>query len=228
MKRLAATFRVDVRVQYRNGFYAAAILVMIASITMLRWLPRDVALLLLPVVILENVLVNTFYFVSGLRLLERVEGTFAAQSVTPLRIDEYLGSKVATLTLLSLAESLLIAVAVAGLQPGLLATALGIMLAGALFCLAGVAVVVRYDSINTFLLPSVLYTFAFSLPLLGHFGVGSQAWYRLHPIQGALELMSNDAPSTAGGLLYAIVYPLAWTVPAYAWARSALLGTRAE
>lgn len=226
MKRLAATLRVDMRVQYRNGFYAAAIVVMIASIAMLRWLPRDAALLLLPAVILENVLVNTFYFVSGLRLLERVEGTFAAQRVTPLRIGEYLGSKVATLALLSLAESLLIATAVVGLHPGLLATALGIALAAALFCLAGLAAVVRYDSINTFLLPSVLYTFALSLPLLGHFGVGSEAWYRLHPIQGALELMGDEPPATGGGLLYAIAYPLAWTVPAYLWARSALLGAQ--
>ncbi|HVR30624.1 MAG TPA: ABC transporter permease, partial [Thermoanaerobaculia bacterium] len=156
MRRLAATIRTEVRVQWRNGFYAATALVVIFSIALLRWLPRDTATLLLPVVILQNVLMNTFYFVSGLVLLERVEGTFAAQCVTPLRTGEYLGAKLVTLTALSLVESGLIAVAVFGVARWLIAMACGIALAAALFCLAGVALVVRYDSINEFLLPSVL------------------------------------------------------------------------
>lgn len=116
MSRLAATIRTDVQVQFRNGFYFATALVVIFSILFLRWLPPEGAMLVLPVVVLGNVLVNTFYFVSGLLLLERIEGTFVAQSVTPLRDDEVLASKVGTLTVLSLVESLLIAVAVFGID----------------------------------------------------------------------------------------------------------------
>jgi fluoroquinolone transport system permease protein len=184
MKRLAAAIKTDVRVQLRNGFYMATVLVAVSSIVLLRWLPGEVAMQVLPVLILENVLVNTFYFVSGLLLLERVEGTFVAQSVTPLRDDEYLASKLATLTLLSLAESLFIAVAVFGIGVWLIAMVLGIALAAVLFCLVGVALVVRYDSINEFLMPSVLYTLLLTLPILGIFGVGSATWYLPHPIQG--------------------------------------------
>ena len=114
MTRLAATLAADVRVQFRNGFYLATAFVVTCSVVGLRWLPTDVAALLLPVVVLENIVVNTFYFVSALLLLERGEGTLAAQSVTPLRADEYLASKVLTLTALSLVESLLIAAAVTG------------------------------------------------------------------------------------------------------------------
>jgi fluoroquinolone transport system permease protein len=226
MRRLAATIRTDVRLQFRNGFYAATVLVVIFSIVLLRWLPRETATLLLPVVILENVLMNTFYFVSGLVLLERVEGTFVAQSVTPLRTAEYLGSKLATLTGLSLVESGLIAVAVFGVARWLIAMALGVVLAAALFCLVGVALVVRYDSINEFLLPSVPYTFLLSLPLLGIFGIGADAWYLPHPIQGPLELMRIDALYSGGRLAYAIGYPLVWIVPVYLWSRRALESAR--
>ena len=226
MSRLAATFKTDARVQFRNGFYFATAFVVVFSILLLRWLPAEAAMLILPVVILENVLVNTFYFVSGLLLLERVEGTFVAQSVTPLRDDEYLASKLGTLTALSLVESLLIAVAVFGIGAWLIAMAVGIALAAVLFCLAGVALVVRYDSINAFLMPSVLYTSLLSLPILGVFGFGPPHWYLLHPIEGPLSLMQVDVPQTAGRLAYAIGYPLLWVVPVYLWSRRALRRAR--
>jgi fluoroquinolone transport system permease protein len=226
--RLAATLGVDMRVQFRNGFYAATALVVAASIALLRWLPADTAALLLPVVILENVLINTFYFVSGLLLLERDEGTLAAQNVTPLRGGEYLASKVVTLTALSLAESLLITIAVAGFDGRLVLIAVGVALAAALFCLAGVALVVRYESINEFIMPSVLYAFVLSLPVVGYFGVGARAWYLAHPVQGALDLMRLQAPASPGGLAYAIGYPLLWMVPFYLWSRRAMRRVRAR
>ena len=117
------------------GFSAATAFVVVCSIALLHWLPADVAALFLPVVLLENILINTFYFVSALLLLERGEGTFAAQSVTPLRADEYLASKLVTLTALSLVESLAIATALTGLNWRLIVMSLGIALAAALFCL---------------------------------------------------------------------------------------------
>jgi fluoroquinolone transport system permease protein len=227
MSRLAATLRADVRVQLRNGFYHATAFVVVTSILLLRWMPADATRFLLPVVILGNVLMNTFYFVSGLLLLEREEGTFAAQSVTPLRDHEYLAAKLVTLGALSLAEGLLLALAVLGFEARLLGIAVGIALASVLFCLAGVALVVRYGSINEFLLPSVLYTGLLTLPLLGAFGLGSPEWYLPHPLQGPLSLMGIGGGQTAGRLAYAIGYPLLWVVPAAAWSRRALGRARA-
>ena len=224
--RLAATLRTDVRVQVRNGFYLATAFVVTGSILVLRWLPPEAAALLLPVVLLENVVVNTFYFVSALLLLERGEGTFAAQSVTPLRVGEYLASKVVTLTALSLVEGLLIAFAVGGLDGRLARTALGIALAAVLFCLSGIALIVRYEAINEFIMPSVVYTLLLSLPLLGYFGIGVRAYYLLHPIQGPLELLQARAAPTPGALAYAVGYPALWIVPAYLWSRRALRATR--
>ena len=228
MTRLAATLRTDVRVQFRNGFYLATAFVVACSIVLLRRLPPDVAELLLPVVVLENIVVNTFYFVSALLLLESGEGTFPAQSVSPLRPDEYLASKVLTLTALSIVENLLIATAVAGLDGRLVLMSLGIALAAVLFCLSGVALIVHYESINEFIMPSVLYTAVLSLPLLGYFGVGERGWYLLHPIQGSLELMQMQTPYMPARLAYAIGYPLLWLVPISLWSRRALRRLRSR
>ena len=228
MRRLAATVDVDVRVQLRNGLYLATAFVVICSIFFLRWLPDPVAELLLPVMLLENVLINTFYFVSALLLFERLEGTFTAQGVTPLRTDEYLMSKVLTLTALSVVESLLIATAVAGFEIRVVWMILGVILAATLFCLSGVALVARYGSINEFILPSVLYSALLSLPILGFLGVGARGWYLPHPIQGPLDLIQTRSPLAPAGLAYAAGYPLLWIAPAFLLARTALRRLRSR
>ncbi len=223
MRRLAATLRCDLRLQFRNGFYYASALLVVASVILLRWLPEAAVAWLLPVVIFQNVLMNTFYFVAGLILLEKGEGTLEAQVVTPLRAGEYLASKVITLGTLSLVESLLISTVAQGVGPGLVPLALGITLASVLLCLFGVAIVTSYRSINEFLMPSVVYTALLALPLVGYFGIGPQFLYDWHPVQGALELMGARVEPLGGGrLVYAIVFPLLWLGPVYLWSRRAL------
>lgn len=226
MKRLVATLATDIRLQFRNGLYFAAAIIVVASTLLLRWLPAEMTTLILPVVILENVLVNTFYFVSGLVLWERGEGTLAAQSVTPLRHDEYLASKLITLTALSLGENLIIAASVVGLESRLILAAAGIVLSAVLFCLAGVTLVVRYASINEFLMPSVVYTFVLTLPVLGVLGVGASQAYVPHPVHGALVLLQGSESMTPAWWLYALGYPMLWVLPAYFWSRRVLTRTR--
>ena len=95
MTRLVATLRCDVRLQLRNGFYWAVafllttLLVVISQLPPLDWVP------VLPPLVLGNLVTATFFFMAGLVLLEKGEGTLEAQIVTPLSSDEYLLSKVA-------------------------------------------------------------------------------------------------------------------------------------
>ncbi len=221
--RLTATVQCDVRLQLRNGFYYATALVIIFSVVILQVLPREFAEALLPVIILENVVTNSFYFVAGLILLEHGEGTLAAQTITPLRRGEYLASKVLTLAGISLAESLIVAVSVLGLDPGLALLALGVALSSVLLTLFGVGFVVRYRSINEFLMPSVPITFALSLPIMGWYGLGPAWLYQWHPLQGPMDLMGAWVrPLSTGRLVFSIVWPALCVIPVYWWSRRAL------
>jgi fluoroquinolone transport system permease protein len=223
MSRLIATSLCDVRIQLRNGFYYASALVVVSMIVLLNWLPDEWVAWLLPVIIIENMLVNMFYFVGGLILLEKGERTLEAQTVTPLRLGEYLAAKLTTLGALCVVESLLIVIIALGVSPGLVPLTIGIVLTSVLLCLAGVIVAVRYDSINEYLMPSVVYTAIFTLPLLGYFGIGPQWIYFLHPMQGPIELMrAMSEPVAWWRIIYAIVYPTLWVIPMYLWSRHAL------
>jgi len=219
--RIQATLWCDVRLQARNGFYYASAVMAVITIIVLRLLPVQDLSWLLPVMIVNNLIVNGFFFMSGLVLLEKAEGTIEAQIVTPLRGSEYLAAKVGTLALLSLVENLAIGVAVAGFafRPDLLAA--GIVLGTALYALAGFVVVARYDALNTFLLPAVGYMLLLGLPLLTWFGIGQGTFVEtallLHPLQPVLALLGAAVePATPATIAYGLVAGTAW-VALFAW-----------
>lgn len=198
LKRIVSSFRWEVALQFRNGFYYAVGFIMAFWVLVYTQLPQLDLRTVLPGLLLGNLLVTTFYFMAGLVMLERGEGSLDARVVTPLRSSEYLLVKVLALSLLVLAENVLIAGMFSGFHFALLPLVLGLLLAGAIFCLVGFIAVVRYDSINSFLLPSMPYTMLLMLPMLDFFGVIQSPLFYLHPVQAALILMEGGfQPLTA-------------------------------
>lgn len=191
MSRLRATLRADVTLQLRNGFYAATAVVGAFWAAILLQAPAFDWRWLLPPMVVGNLLLNTFYFMGALVLLEKSEGTIAALAVTPLRSGEYLAAKVATLAALALAETLLIVALATGGRFNLPLLLLGAGLAAAIYCLAGFVAVARYDSINTFLLPSGLYAGLLWLPLLAYMAQWRHWLLYLHPLMGPLVLVAG-------------------------------------
>lgn len=222
MSRLLATMRCDLRLQVRNGFYLAvgfllgAWAIVITQLPAFDWGPA------LPAVVLGNLVVATFLFMGGLVLLEKDEGTLEAQAVTPLRSGEYLASKVITLTGLSIVENVAI-VAIAygtGFRP--LPLIVGIGLASAIYCLAGFVAVARYDSINEYLFPAMLYTVLFAIPLLHYTGLWTSPIVYLHPFQAPLVILKGAVfPLVAWEWLYGLGYSALWILLTFRWSRRA-------
>lgn len=240
MTRLTSTMKWDARLQYRNGFYYAALVVVIIWALLLSQIPAQLfdslgtntLAWLLPAAVLGNLLVGTFYFMGGLLLLEKGEGTIEAQIITPLRSSEYILSKLATLTILSFIENSLLVLIIYvlrarswtapaqffnGFGPELISSLLlfaaGLILAAIILCLSGFLVVIRYDSINEYLLPSIMVTTLLMLPLVAYLA-GWQSWLLyLHPLQAPLLLFEAAwQPIPIWQLIYALVYSLLWAV----------------
>ena len=215
MKRLLATMRTDLRLQLRNGFYIAAAFVVVVFVILLRQLPEASRSLGIPMLIYGNVLINGFFFVAGLVLLEKGEGTLEAQVVTPLRTGEYLASKIITLTLLSLVESAVIVLLAIGLDVGWLALLAGVALLTPLMVLAGFLLVSRYDTLNEFMFPAVGAIAVLSLPLLPTFGLLERVldgvWVYVMPVEPSwLLLQAAVAPAEAWQVVYALLAGVLW------------------
>lgn len=214
MSRLLSTIRCDIRLQHRNGFYYATAVVLAfyaLGLGQLRAAGTQLNLgWLLPAIVLNNLLITTFYFIGALVLLEKAEGTLAAQIVSPLRDHEYLAAKLITLAGLALAYNLAVVALIVGFQFSVLALIAGIGTAAALLVMAGFVVVVRYDSINEYLLPSLPYAAVLLLPIAYILGWDSPLMY-LHPLQAPLVLMQAAfTPVAAWQLAYGVIGSIAW------------------
>jgi fluoroquinolone transport system permease protein len=220
MKRLTATIRTEFQLQFRNGFYYASAFVAALLVIALLQIPAESRALILPVMMLQNLMINTFYFTGGLVLLEKGQGTLEAQVVTPLRTWEYLAAKVVTLGVLSLLESTVIVVLAYGPGFGFFSMTAGILLMAAFLTLFGFIVVARYDSINEYLLPSVLYLFAFSIPILDYFEIVQSWLFYLHPMQAPLLLIKAAfLPVAPWQILYGVLYAGVWVGLIYIWSK---------
>ncbi len=221
LKRLLSTIACDVRLQFRNGFYYAVAFVVAFWVVVFSQLRLNLAQIL-PGLLLGNLTVSTFYFIGGLVLLEKGEGTLEAQIVTPLSSGEYIVSKIVTLAALSLIENIIIGGVITNWQFSLVVLAVGITLAAAMFSLAGLIVIVRYDSINEYLMPSVFYLVILMAPLLGYFRVWTSWLFYLHPLQAPLMLMQAAFQPVAGWQwVYGSLYSLLWMGLAFAISRRA-------
>ena len=222
MKRLLATIRCDLRLQWRNGFYYATAFVVLIWVAILSQVPRVEFGWLLAPVVSGNLVLTTFYFVGGLVLLEKGEGTLEAQVVTPLRTWEYLSAKVATLGMLALIENVLLVALAWGLGFGAVPLILGIALAAAMYVLAGFVVVARYRSINEYLMPSVIYTALLTLPLFPALGRWDHWLFYLHPLYAPLVVMQASFQQVEFWLLvYGVLYSGLWIALAYLWSQRA-------
>jgi fluoroquinolone transport system permease protein len=229
MKRLLSTTRWEATLQQRNGFYIVSIAIVIAwglliaqsrsalQALDLRWL--------LPPFVLSNLIITTFYFVGGLLLLERDQRVLGAIAVSPLRVGEYVGAKLITLSLLALAENLPIVWIIYGTAFNHFWLSLGVVLGAALYVLSGFAVAARYRSINEYLLPSIAYATLVMLPLLPYLGGYDHPLLYAHPL-GTVLLVTRAAWEPIGwweigfGVGYAILWiGIGFWAAARAWRR---------
>lgn len=211
MHRLRATLFWDIQLQLRNGFYGAAAFVLLCWAALLSLVPGDALRWALPPLILGNLVLGSFYFVGGLVLLERAEGSLTARTVTPLRIGEYLAAKVASLALLGVGESVLLALLFVGPSFAFVPFIGGVLLGGALLTLAGVSTVVRFTSINEYLMPSIVVTAVLTLPLIAYVGSWQHWPVYLHPFTPALALIEAAfVPTTRWKIGYGVLAGAGW------------------
>lgn len=199
MTRVVSVLANDVRLQIRYGLYAVSVLmvliwgVLLSVLNASRLVPA--AVVVAPFVAI-NLMITTFYFMAGLVLFEKSEGVLPALVATPLRSVEYLLSKSVSLAILAAAETLLIVAFVYGMSAVTFRLVAAALLLGILYSLAGFITVVRFESVNRFLVPSVAVEMALLVPLAVHFGVIRHQVLAWHPVESMMQLMRSGGVST--------------------------------
>jgi len=223
MITFVTALRWDMVVQARNGFYWASAFVVLIMGGLLLNVPetaRANGAAWVPALLAVNLQITTFFFVAGLMLLERDEGTLAALAVTPLSPGAYLATRMITLTALAAVETVAVVWIAFGTGGSWVLILSGAAALGVIYTGFGSAVGAGYASVNTMLLPASVLVAVLLLPLLPHFGLGPRAPFLVHPIEPALALIrAGYGVGNAGEVALGALGSVFWSAVAFAWGR---------
>ncbi|SES05868.1 fluoroquinolone transport system permease protein [Gracilibacillus ureilyticus] len=209
-------FKFDVQFQIRHGFYPAYALVSLLYIGLLSILPAPYVEQASILIIFTDPSVLGFFFVGGLVLLERDQSTFSTLFVSPIRIHEYLFSKVISLTTLSCLSSSIIFITVHESHLNYFPFIIAVMLCSIFFTLLGILLAVRVDSVNMFLYMSPALVIVFYLPLLDFFNLIDSFLVYLLPTKAVLLLLEGSFNTLSlWDYFYAIAVLTPWISIAY-------------
>jgi fluoroquinolone transport system permease protein len=196
--RARAAFGCDVRLQLRQGFYAAYAFVAIVYIVLLLALPPAVRLVVLPPLLLSETGVIGFMFAGALLHLERSAGTTSSLAVTPLPAGEYVLARMASLGIVAALTATVIAGPVLGSAGAarLAPLAAAAALTTAVFCCAGLAWGAYAATLEQLAVRGGAGTAVLGLPILPYLGIAeSPLWYVLPttPLLRLLDAATRDA-----------------------------------
>jgi fluoroquinolone transport system permease protein len=212
--------RWDLTIQARNGFYWASGFVALTMGALVAALPAAVRAQpetwVAPIVVM-NLQITTFFFVTGLVLLDRDEGTLTALAASPLYPWQYLSAQIVTLTTLAAAETLVIIWIGFGFGGSWFLTLPAIALLGVIYTGFGAVMAARYESVNTLLLPAAVVMTLLLFPLLPHFGLALRPVFLLFPTEPVLTMVrAAYRPADVTDLAFGITGSLAWAAITFA------------
>ena len=167
-------------------------------------------------------------FIGALVLFEKSENVLQALVITPMKVDDYLLSKITSLTILSIisATIFMTLLSVFGeVDFNILFLALGLILTSILLILLGFIMVSGVKSLNEYLLAMIVAFLGLTFPPMLHLsGLYENVIFYLWPTQASFTLL-NGVFSTTGleswEIAYGIFYQIIWIVLLYLLAKKA-------
>ncbi len=167
-------------------------------------------------------------FVGALVLFEKSENVLQALVITPMKTDDYLLSKMTSLTILSCISAtifILLMNIFGGIDFNVFYLASGIILTSILLILLGFILVSRLKSINEYLLAMALVFLGLTFPPMLHLsGLYENVIFYLWPTQASLLIFRgvfNESILETWEIAYGIIYQIVWIGILYFFGRKA-------
>ncbi|MCA9661273.1 MAG: hypothetical protein KC486_23240 [Myxococcales bacterium] len=220
MRRALTILGRELQLQQRYGVLYAALVVVGLWAAVFAFLEEPTRRFLLPPVIVMDTAIFGFFLMTAMMFLEKSDRVLAAIVVSPLSTGRYLLNKVLSLTIVAVA---LTALLVAILTPSAVNWALlvvGVAIGSVMTMLAGFVLAARFESMNTYIIPSALLLTVVQLPALHYFEIATSKLFYALPTMAPLALVRGAfAPLPAWEVAYALAYGLLSCVLLHAWAR---------
>jgi len=187
--RLMAALGQDIRFQFRHGFYYAYGVLTVIYIIVLRLLPDALVHPALTIILFSDICALGFFFIGAIILLERGQSLTQSLFVTPLRLHEYLISKILSFLLLSFASALLIMLGAAVGGQDMLWFIYGAVMSTLIYTLCGLVFSARARHVNDYFVKALGIGLLLSLPLFAYLRFFDTPLFYVFPTRATLVLL---------------------------------------
>jgi len=213
--RIINSILYDLKFQLRHGFYYAYLFVTVLYIFFLNFLPDTLSKPATILVIFTDPSVLGAFFIGAIFLLEKSQNTLEGLFVTPLRIEDYILSKIISLTVIAILSSLLIAFFSLNSSINLFILLIGVILTSFFYTCLGLIIALYSKNTNQYFLKSMI-TVIFILPIIEYLNISHFFLLKLLPGKGSLLLIDGSINGiTSKDFIYAVLLLALWCLSAY-------------
>ena len=178
----------DIDLQWRSGYWTVYAVVGLLYMLILFNIPINARDEVATYLIFSDTSVLGLIFVGAIVLLEKQQGVLQSMSVTPLKLNTYLFSKVLSLSLLSVFISSLLWIIPLWSFKGYILLLAGVLLSSIMVTLFGLGFAAGAESFNQFLARVFLGSMIFTLPLIPFFLFPKALWLIILPMNAIMDL----------------------------------------
>ena len=219
IRRILLTVLWDLLLQAKYQILTVAAMVTLIYVAIFRLLIRDGFDEILILLIFTDPAMLGFIFIGALVLFEKGSHTLDALVVTPLRIPEYLLSKVISLGLIATVCALFMAMAGHGTRFSYPLYLYSVFLTSAIVTLLGFAGASRIRSFNQYFIIIPVFLTPLALPLLNFFKLTDSYILYLLPTQATLNLLwASFHTIPPADMIYSLICLPAWLMLSYYYA----------
>lgn len=216
--RILRVINNDIKFQYKYGFYLLYAVITIIYIGCTLAVPTSLRGRIVAIVVFSDPAALGLFFMGAIVLFEKSERVLNSLFISPLKIDEYIFSKVVSLSIISTVVGCIIAILTIPERINITSLTLGVMLGSILFSLTGLIVATRVSSLNQFMLELIPLGVVLSIPaFLVLLGFNNILLY-IHPGVIILELILEGVGMNKVRDLY-ILMLIGWIAVFWLWAR---------
>ncbi len=181
----------DIQFQFKYGFYFVYLILTILYISLIFVLPQSWREKAAAIMIFSDPAAMGLFFMGAIVLLEKSERVLNSIAVSPVKVQEYILSKVISLVLISTIVGVVIALS-ANVN-NLLAVVFGTLLGSVFFTLLGLIVASNISSLNQFFVAVVPIEAICFLPSLWYLFGYDKIFMLIHPGCIIIRLISGNS-----------------------------------
>lgn len=180
----------DIKFQFKYGFYFVYTVFTILYISIIYFLPEHWKEKIAAILIFSDPAAMGLFFMGAIVLLEKSQMVLNSIAVSPVKVTEYIISKVVSLGIISTVVGVLIAIST-GLE-NLTSVIIGVFLGSTIFTLLGLIVAANIHSLNQFIVATIpLEIISFFPPIFYIFGYDN-IFMLIHPGCILIRLISGN------------------------------------